>query len=48
MLRGLTAVFALTKAVAAGVLDRGGGSVVNIASVYGLPLDLRFGVLPCR
>lgn len=32
----LTAVFALAKAVAPGMLDRGAGSIINVASVYGL------------
>jgi NAD(P)-dependent dehydrogenase (short-subunit alcohol dehydrogenase family) len=32
----LTAVFALSSAVAAGMLRRGSGSIVNVASVYGL------------
>lgn len=32
----LVAVFALTKAVAPGMLDGGGGSIINVASVYGL------------
>ncbi|MDI5967003.1 SDR family NAD(P)-dependent oxidoreductase [Streptantibioticus silvisoli] len=32
----LTAVFALSAAVGAGMLERGTGSIVNIASVYGL------------
>lgn len=32
----LIALFALTRAVAPGMLDRGGGSIVNVASVYGL------------
>jgi NAD(P)-dependent dehydrogenase (short-subunit alcohol dehydrogenase family) len=32
----LTAVFALSGAVAAGMLERGTGSIVNVASVYGI------------
>ncbi|MGW1199177.1 SDR family NAD(P)-dependent oxidoreductase [Streptomyces sp. NPDC002536] len=32
----LTAVFALSTAVGTGMLERGSGSIVNIASVYGL------------
>jgi NAD(P)-dependent dehydrogenase (short-subunit alcohol dehydrogenase family) len=32
----LTAVFALSTAVGAGMLERGRGSIVNIASIYGL------------
>ncbi|MFF4405007.1 SDR family NAD(P)-dependent oxidoreductase [Streptomyces sp. NPDC001262] len=32
----LTAVFALSQAVGTGMLERGSGSIVNIASVYGL------------
>jgi NAD(P)-dependent dehydrogenase (short-subunit alcohol dehydrogenase family) len=32
----LTATFALCQQVAPGMLDRGGGSIVNVASIYGI------------
>ncbi|MET9496576.1 glucose 1-dehydrogenase [Streptomyces sp. NPDC006552] len=32
----LTAVFALSTAVGSGMLERGGGSIVNVASIYGV------------